>query len=81
MKAYNRIPNFRKHSKIAIPKRNLWFNNEEILMNEVTPQETKSIRNDRASFFNDDYTKYSQGNSEVIKPKKECRFVVDWQLE
>jgi hypothetical protein len=80
MKVRNRIISLRKQSRIAQPKNNLWFFSEESVMNQSSVTEKKSFRIDRASIFNDDYTRYSQGNSQLTKVKKECAFVVDWQM-
>jgi len=70
----------RKQSRIAVPKENLWFFSEDSAVNQSPVIEKKSFRNDRASIFSDDYTRYSQGNSEFPKAKKKCSFVVDWQM-
>jgi hypothetical protein len=80
MRAHKRILNIRKQSRIDLPKQNLWFYSEQeaILSSMVT--EKKSMRNDRFSILNDDFTRYSHGNSELARSKKECSFVVDWQL-
>jgi hypothetical protein len=81
MRAHKRILDTRKQSRIDLPKQNLWFYSEESLIKQMPVNETKSMKNDRANIFNDDYTKYSQGNTEFIRTKKEIHFVVDWQLE
>lgn len=72
--------NIRKQSRIATPKENLWYFSEDSAMNQSPITEKKSFMNDRASIFNDDYTRYSQGNSVFSKSKKKCSFVVDWQM-
>jgi hypothetical protein len=74
------IISLRRQSRIARPKKNLWFFSEDSVMLQSPVSEKKSFRNDRASIFNDDYTRYSQGNSELTRTKKECAFVVDWQM-
>jgi len=81
MRVHKHILSIRKHSRVDTPKQDLWFYSGDSVTNQLQSTEKKSIRNDRASIFNDDYTRYSQGNSELTKPKKECSFVVDWQLE
>ncbi len=81
MRAHQRILDIWKQSRIGTPRRNIWFYKEEIISNQSPVSEAKSIRNDRLSIFNDDYTRYSQGSSSLTKTKRECSFVVDWQLE
>jgi hypothetical protein len=75
-----RIQRIRKQSRIAHPTSNLWFFNEA---NDVTQSQVSkriSVRNDRVSLFNEDYTHYGKGNNDFRKTKKECPFVVDWQM-
>ncbi|MDP2337545.1 MAG: hypothetical protein Q8N05_14090 [Bacteroidota bacterium] len=80
MRVRKRIISLRKQSRIAPPKKNLWFFSEDSVINQSPVTEKKSFRNDLASIFNDDYTRYSQGNLEHTRVKKECAFVVDWQM-
>lgn len=80
MRVRKRILDTRKQSRIAQPKKNLWFFSEDNVINQSSVSENKSFRNDRTSIFKDDYTRYSQGNSELSRTKKECAFVVDWQM-
>jgi hypothetical protein len=75
-----RIQKRRKQSRIVNPTRNLWFLSDEGIMNEAKTTEKISYRKDRASIFNDDYTRYGQGNTGLPRTKKECLFVVDWQM-
>jgi len=80
MRAHKHILNIRKQSRIDLPKQNLWFFSENEVLGSSSVTEKKTNRNDRLSILNDDYTRYSQGNSELTRTKKECSFVVDWQL-
>jgi hypothetical protein len=80
MVVQKRIRKNRKQSRIVSPTRNLWFLSDESLMNQSQATEKKSFRNDRESIFNDDYTRYGQGNTGLPKMEKECTFVVDWQM-
>jgi len=80
MVVQKRIQRIRKQSRIAPPTRNLWFLTDESLMTQSQATEKRSFRNDRASIFNDDYTRYGQGNTGLPRTKKECPFVVDWQM-
>jgi hypothetical protein len=80
MKARKRILNIRKQSRINLPKENLWFFSEVGTINQSSVPERKSFRKDRLSILNDDYDRYSLENSEKNRNKKECSFVVDWQM-
>lgn len=80
MVVQKRIQRIRKQSRIALPTRNLWFLNDESLINQSPDTEKISLRNDRASIFNDDYTRYGQGSTGLPRTSKECHFVVDWQM-
>jgi len=75
-----RILNIRKQSRIKLPKDNLWFFSEGNTLNQSPVAEKKSFRKDRLSILNDDFNRYSLENSERIGNKKECSFVVDWQM-
>ena len=74
------ILNVRKQSRIKLPKNNLWFFSEENASNQLSESEEKFSRKDRASIINDDY-KRSTENQEMSTTKKQCSFVVDWQMQ
>jgi len=40
----------------------------------------KFSRKDRVSVINDDYKRYSTENQEMFTTKKQCSFVVNWQM-
>ena len=81
MRVRKQIISLRKQSRIAQPKKNVWFFSEDSVVDQSPVTAKKSTRNDRVSIYNDDYTRYSQGNSVLItRGKKECLFVVDWQM-
>ena len=80
MKVRKRILQIRKQSRITLPKENLWFYSEEGSVNQSPVSERKSFRKDRLSILNDDYNRYSLDSSERNMTRKECSFVVDWQL-
>lgn len=80
MRARKRILTIRKQSRIAAPKENLWFYTESPTVIPSPVSNNRPIKNDRFSIFNDDYTRYSQGNSGKSHLKNQCSFVVDWQL-
>jgi hypothetical protein len=81
MRAKKRIPELRKQSRIATPVKNIWFYNEEILTSQRPGNEVNSFRNDRSTIYRNDFTKYSLENQFKSESRKECSFVVDWQLE
>jgi len=80
MRARKRILNIRNQSRIAIPKGNVWFFSEDSAIIQSPVIERKTIRNDRLSILNDDYSRYSLENSGRDRNKKGCAFVVDWQM-
>ncbi len=81
MKMKKRLLAIRKQSRIALPKENIWFFNEDSVVNPSSPVgEKKSSRNDRLSIMQDDYSRYSDGYSERNNTKKVSSFVVDWQM-
>lgn len=80
MRARKRILNIRSQSRIAIPKENVWFFSEDSAIIQSPVIERKTIRNDRLSILNDDYSRYSLENSGRDGNKKGCAFVVDWQM-
>ena len=75
------ILNVRKQSRIKLSKNNLWFFSEENTANQLPLSENKSVRKDRISIINDDYKRYSTENQEMSTTKKQCSFVVDWQMQ
>jgi hypothetical protein len=81
MRAKRRIPDIRKQSRIATPRQNIWFYSEEIQTSQRPGAEVNSFRNDRSSIYGNDFTKYSLEKQFPSETKKECSFVVDWQLE
>lgn len=80
MKARKRILDIRKHSRIASSRENLWFFSEDSTENQSIVEKRKSVRNDRLSILKDDYNRYSPEDSGKNRNKKECAFIVDWQM-
>ncbi len=75
------ILNVRKQSRIKLPKNNLWFFSEENTANQLPLSENKSVRKDLVNIINDDYKRYPTENQEMSTQKKQCSFVVDWQMQ
>lgn len=80
MKARKRILNIRKQSRIGSPKHDLWFFSEDTGSNQSPNAERKSSMKDRLSILNNDYSREALRSSELKRNKKECTFVVDWQM-
>ena len=80
MKARKRIVDIRRQSRITPSSENLWFFSENNSDDQFTAAKRKSFRNDRTSILRDDYDRYSLDNSGRDNKKKECLFVVDWQM-
>ena len=81
MKAKRRIPESRKQSRIDTPNRNIWFYSEKTSTSQSPETEVISFRDDRSTILREDFSKYSEENQLITRTKKECLFVVDWQLE
>jgi len=69
-----------RQSRIEIPKENLWFFSESGSSSQSTINKKKSIKNDRLSIIQDDYERYSASDSGMNNTKRDCNFVVDWQM-
>ncbi len=80
MKARKRILNIRKQSRIGNSRENVWYSSEESLERQSPVSERKSWRTDHLSILSEDYDRFSLDYSERSKNKKECPFVVDWQM-
>jgi len=80
MKARKRILDMRKQSRITSSNGNLWFFSEDRADDQSTIAKRKSVRNDRLSILKDDYNRYSLDNSGKDSKKRECPFIVDWQM-
>jgi hypothetical protein len=78
MKARKRILDIRKHSEIAPSNENLWFFSENSSNNQSFSSQRKSTRNDHLSILKEDYNR--QGPDSKAKSRKECPFIVDWQM-
>lgn len=79
MKARKRILDIRRQSRITSSNENLWFFSDDRTDDQSITAKRKSIRNDRLSILKDDYNRYSL-DSEKDSKKKECPFIVDWQM-
>ena len=78
MKARKRILDIGKYSEIAPSNENLWFFSENNSGNQPFPSQKKSTRNDHLSISKEDYN--HQGPGSEAKNRKECPFIVDWQM-
>jgi hypothetical protein len=80
MKARKRILDIRKQSRITSSKENLWFFSDDRTDDQSIEEKRKSMRNDRLSILKNDYNRFSSEDSDKDKNKKECHFIVDWQM-
>ena len=80
MKARKQVLDFRKHSRIASSNENLWFFSEDSADSQSIAPKRKSLRNDRLSILNEDYNRTLHEGSDSKTDKKECHFIVDWQM-
>jgi hypothetical protein len=79
MKARKRILDIRRQSRITSSNENLWFFSDDRTDDQSIAAKRKSVRNDRLSILKDDYNRYSL-DSDKNNKKKECPFIVDWQM-
>lgn len=80
MKARKRIVDIRKHSRTIFSNENLWFFSEENSDNQAIPAPKKSGRYEGFNSIENSYSHYSPEESEKEESKKECPFIVDWQM-
>jgi len=80
MKTRRRILGVRRNSTVRSPNRNLWFFSDGNIDSQSVQKEIKSARNDRISIMKEDFDRYSSDQSVQDRSKKECTFIVDWQL-
>ena len=80
MKAKKQIVDIRRQSRIAPSSENLWFFSENNSDDQFATAKKKSVKNDRTSILRNDYDRYSLDNSGRDNKKKECPFIVDWQM-
>jgi len=80
MKARKRILDIRRQSRIASNSENLWFFSDDRTEDQSIAAKKKSVRNDRLSILRDDYNRPSPEDSGRDRNKKECPFIVDWQM-
>ena len=80
MKARTRILDVRRQSRITSTSENLWFVSDDRTEEQSNAAKRQSVRNDRSSILRDDYDRYSLSNLGRDNKKKECPFIVDWQM-
>jgi hypothetical protein len=80
MKARKRIFDIRKHSRTTFSNENLWFFSEENSDNQAIPAKKKSGRNESFEAMENSNNFYSFEGPEKEESKRECPFIVDWQM-
>jgi len=80
MKARKQASDIRRHSRIDPSNKNLWFFSENSADSQSIAPKRKSLRNDRLSILNEDYNRTSNEDFDSKMDKKECPFIVDWQM-
>jgi hypothetical protein len=80
MVVQKRIQKIRKQSRIASPPENLWFFSEESAKRQLQGTEKPLLRNDRLSASNSNQSLNVTESFRKQMTKKECSFVVDWQM-
>jgi len=80
MKAKKRILDIRRQSRITSSNENLWFFSDDRTDGQSIAANRNSVRNDRPSILRDDFNRYSDEDFERDNNKKQCPFIVDWQM-
>jgi hypothetical protein len=74
------ILHIRKQSGIEPPKDSIWFFSEDNKTVQSPSPKRNLNRNDRLRILSDDYNRHSSENRGKFSNKKDCSFVVDWQM-
>jgi len=80
MKARKRMLDIRRQSRITSSSENLWFFSDDRADDQSIAAKRKSTRNDRLSILREDYNRYSLDDLGRDNKKKDCPFIVDWQM-
>ncbi len=80
MRNRERIISIRKHSTGKVSKENLWFFSEDTVLNSTSVPDKRIGKNDSLRTIKENYDPFISKTSERNRLKKECDFVVDWQL-
>lgn len=80
MRTRERIVSIRKQSKDRVPRENLWYFDESSVMNLSSLSEKKVIKRDNYRIPEENYDPFMSKTSERNRLKKNCLFVVDWQM-
>jgi len=80
MRTRERIVSIRKQSRDRVPRENLWYFDESSVMNLSSLSEKKVIKRDSYRAIEENYDPFMSKISEKNRLKKNCLFVVDWQM-
>jgi hypothetical protein len=80
MRKRERLISIRRQSAGNVSRENLWFFNDDNALDSSPIPEKKSGKRDISRVINENYDSFISKPSEKNKFKKECAFVVDWQL-
>ncbi|OFX59822.1 MAG: hypothetical protein A2066_09815 [Bacteroidetes bacterium GWB2_41_8] len=80
MKTRERIISIRKQSKDRVPRENLWYSNESNVMNSSSLSDRKVTKRDNTRMAEENYDPFMTKTSGINRLKKNCLFVVDWQM-
>lgn len=80
MRTRERIKGIRRHSQEQIPRESIWFFSEGVALNSSSVPEKKTGKHDIMREVNENNNYQISKTPERSTLKKECSFVVDWQL-
>lgn len=81
MRKRERIISVRKHSTGKVSNQNLWFFSEDnSVLDSTSISEKKIGKSDSLRTIKENYDPFMSKTSERNKLKRECTFVVDWQM-
>ena len=80
MRNRERITSIRRHSTGRVSRENLWFFSEDTVLNSTPTSEKRIVKNDSLRPIKENFDTSMSKTSERNRLKKECTFVVDWQL-
>lgn len=80
MRTHERIRSIRQQSREQVPREDIWFFSESTPLNQSSTPERKTENRESKKGFNETSNHFVSRTPVKNAVKKECTFVVDWQL-